>query len=158
MAPVNLLKSKQSWRFYVILGGLLWLFALVLWWQQQIDADVLFAFNAARVANSSFITFSQWLSSYGMAAITSLFVVYRVVSLKFQSLDAPVSIYFYSICSFGLSGILGDMLKIIFARPRPIITYGDQILVFSESLSNAIPSGHATKSAVSYTHLTLPTN
>jgi len=144
--PVDLLRTKKSRGFYLILGGLLWLFALVLWWQQQIDADVLFGFNAARITNTTLITLSQWLSSYGMAAITSLIVFYRLASLKFQSLDAPLSIYFYTICSFGLSDILGVLLKFVFNRPRPITTYGNEIIVYSQSATPSIPSGHATKS------------
>jgi len=54
--------------------------------------------------------------------------------------------YLYTICSLGLSGIAGDILKEVFARPRPITTYGNEIFVLSESLTSAIPSGHATKS------------
>lgn len=144
--PIDLLETKQSWVFYVVLGAIFWLIALVFWWQIQIDEAVLFHFNTARVTNTPLVTLSQWLSSYGMAAITSLVVIYRLASLKLKSLDAPLAIYFYTICSFGLSGILGDLLKIVIARPRPIKPYGDQILVFSDSLTNAIPSGHATKS------------
>jgi undecaprenyl-diphosphatase len=144
--PVDLLGTKKCQGLYLILGALFWLIALALWWQQQIDVDVLFRFNAARVSKTSLIALSQWLSSYGMAAITSLVVVYRFVSLKLKTLDAPITIYFYTICSFGLSGILGDLLKIVLARSRPIATYGDQILVYSQSTSNAIPSGYATKS------------
>jgi undecaprenyl-diphosphatase len=144
--PVDLLRTKKSRGFYLILGGLFWLIALVLWWQKQIDEDVLLYFNPARVANTPLITLSQWLSAYGMAAITSLVVIYRLASLKLKTLGAPLTIYFYTICSFGLSGILGDLLKIVLVRSRPIATYGDQILVYSQSTSYAIPSGHATKS------------
>jgi undecaprenyl-diphosphatase len=57
-----------------------------------------------------------------------------------------VTVYFYTICSFGLSGIAGDLLKLVLARPRPLATYGGEILALSQSASPAIPSGHATKS------------
>jgi undecaprenyl-diphosphatase len=143
---INLPDAKEIWILCVILGAIFWLFGLTLWWQRGIDEAVLFYFNAARVAYTPLIVLSQWLSSYGMATITSLFVVYRLTSLKLKNLDAPLTIYFYTICSFGLSGILGDLLKFVLARPRPITTYGDQILVYSQSASFAIPSGHATKS------------
>jgi len=145
-AMINLPDAKKIWIFCVIFGALFWLVGLVLWWQGGIDETVLFHFNAARVAYTLPVALSQWLSSYGMAAITSLFVVYRLISLKLKTLDAPLTIYFYTICSFGLSGILGDLLKLLLVRPRPITTYGDQILVYSQSASPAIPSGHATKS------------
>jgi undecaprenyl-diphosphatase len=45
-----------------------------------------------------------------------------------------------------LSGIVGDLLKEVFARPRPLTTYGSEILALSQSATPAIPSGHATKS------------
>jgi len=37
-------------------------------------------------------------------------------------------------------------LKGVFARPRPLTTYGSEILVWSQSATPSIPSGHATKS------------
>jgi undecaprenyl-diphosphatase len=92
------------------------------------------------------VVVSKWLTSNGMATITTLFVIYLIASKKFKSLDAPLTIYFYTICSFGLSGIAGDLLKLVIARPRPAFTYGQEILVLSDSLTLAIPSGHATKS------------
>jgi undecaprenyl-diphosphatase len=99
-----------------------------------------------RIANDPTIMLSKWLSSYGMAVITVIFVAYLLVSQKLKSLDAPLTVYFYTICSFGLSGIAGDLLKEIFARPRPAATYGSEILVLSQAVTAAIPSGHATKS------------
>jgi undecaprenyl-diphosphatase len=92
------------------------------------------------------VVLSKWLSSYGMAVITAIFVIYLLFSKKFKSLDAPLPVYFYTICSYGLSGIAGDILKEILARPRPAATYGSEILAWSHALSYAIPSGHATKS------------
>jgi membrane-associated phospholipid phosphatase len=71
---------------------------------------------------------------------------YLLVSKKFTYLDAPLTVYFYTICSFGISGIAGDLLKEILARPRPAATYGSEIMVLSDAVTYAIPSGHATKS------------
>jgi undecaprenyl-diphosphatase len=45
-----------------------------------------------------------------------------------------------------LSGIAGDLLKEVLARPRPAITFGSEILALSQSATHTIPSGHATKS------------
>jgi membrane-associated phospholipid phosphatase len=98
-----------------------------------------------RVANDPIVILSQWLSSSGMAVITAILVLYLLFSMKFKSLDAPLTVYFYTICSYGLSGIVGDILKEIFARPRPATTFGSQILALSDAMTSAIPSGHATK-------------
>ncbi len=145
--PIPLPDTKKPWAICFISGTVFWLIGLVLWGQQQIDKEVLFFYDPARIANDPIIILSQWLTSYGMAAITSIFIVYLLVSQKVKSLDAPLTIYFYTIASFGLSGIMGDLLKEVFARPRPITTYGSEILALTQSVTPAIPSGHATKSA-----------
>ena len=81
-----------------------------------------------------------------MAVIAGIYVVYLLLSQVRKDLEAPLSIYLFAICSLGLSGIAGDLLKEVFARPRPITTYGSEIFVLSQSVTPAIPSGHATKS------------
>ena len=137
---------KKIWLVCFIMGAVFWIISLVLWWQQGIDQSILFYFNDMRIQKDPIIIISKWFSSYGMAFITSIFVVYLSLSKLIKSLDATLTVYFYTICSFGISGIAGDLLKIIFARPRPFATYGSEILAWSESAGFAIPSGHATKS------------
>jgi membrane-associated phospholipid phosphatase len=124
----------------------LWIIGLILWAQGGIDQAVLFYYDPMRIAIDPIVILSKWLSSNGMAAITVLFVVYLLVSKKLKSLDAPLTVYIYTICSYGLSGIAGDLLKEVLARPRPRVTYGGEILAISQSLTPSIPSGHATKS------------
>ena len=144
--PIILPDTKRIWVVCFVLGAVFWIIGLILWGQQGIDEAVLFYFNPMRILNDPVVIFSKWLSSYGMAAITILFVIYLLISQKFKSLDAPLTVYLYTICSFGLSGIAGDLLKEVFARPRPAITFGSEILALSQSTTPAIPSGHATKS------------
>jgi undecaprenyl-diphosphatase len=144
--PIILPDAKGIWVACFALGAVSWVIGLVLWGQQGIDKTVLFYFNAMRIANDPIIILSKWLSSYGMAVITVIFVAYLLVSQKIKSLDAPLTVYFYTICSFGWSGIAGDVVKEIFARPRPAVTFGSEILVLSQAVTSALPSGHATKS------------
>ena len=144
--PILLPNVKSIWIACFTLGAVFWIIGLVLWGQQGIDKTVLFYFNTMRIANDPIIILSQWLSSYGMAVITVIFVVYLLVSQKLKSLDAPLTVYFYTICSYGLSGIAGDILKAILARPRPAVTFGSEILALSQSKGFTFPSGHATKS------------
>jgi membrane-associated phospholipid phosphatase len=144
--PILLPNAKSIWIACFALGAVSWIVGLVLWWQQGIDVTVLFYYNAMRIANDPIVILSQWLSSYGMAAITAIFVAYLLVSQKLKSLDAPLTIYFYTICSFGWGAIAGSILKEIIDRPRPADTFGNEILVFSQGLSPAFPSGHAAKS------------
>lgn len=137
---------QKNWLPYIGLGIGFWIIGFVLWSQQDIDEAALFYYNAARIARTPIVVLSEWLSAYGMAVITAVFVVYLLAAHVFPQLDAPLSIYLYTICSLGLSGIAGDLLKEIIARPRPVTTYGHQILVLSQSLTPAMPSGHTVKS------------
>lgn len=127
-------------------GSVLWIIAVILWVQGGVDQAVLFYFDPMRIKMDPIVVLSKWLSSTGMATITVLFVVYLLISKKVKSLDAPLTIYFYTICSFGWSGIAGDLLKQVLARPRPVATYGNEILALSQAVTTSIPSGHATKS------------
>ena len=138
--------TKRIWIACFVLGAMFWIVGLILWAQRGIDEAVLFYYNPMRIAMDPIVVLSKWLSSYGMAAITILFMVYLLVSKKLESFDAPLTVYFYTICSYGLSGIAGDLLKEVLARPRPAEIYGSEILALSQSLGFAIPSGHATKS------------
>jgi undecaprenyl-diphosphatase len=144
--PITLPRSKKLWKICFILGALFWIVGLVLWWQQGIDQAVLFYFNPMRITVDPIVILSKWLTSYGMALITVIFIVYLILSKMINSLDAPLFIYFYTICSFGISGIAGDLIKFILARPRPLAAYGSELLIWSDSASFAMPSGHATKS------------
>lgn len=145
-SPVQIPDTTRLWNWCFVLGALFWVIALLLWWQRGIDEAVLFYFDPQRIDYSALIAFSKILSSYGMAAISTLFVVYLVFSKFLKSFDAPLTVYFYTICSFGISGIAGDLLKQVFARPRPRIPFGSELLILSTSTAPAIPSGHATKS------------
>lgn len=143
--PFVIPNTKKIWNVCFVVGTVLWIIAFALWVQGGIDQAVLFYFNPMRVVMDPIVVLSKWLSSNGMAAITILFVVYLFSSKIIQSLDAPLTVYFYTICSYGLSGIAGDLIKEIFNRPRPLATYGSEILAISQSATPSIPSGHATK-------------
>jgi len=144
--PILLPDTKKIWIICFGLGVVFWIIGIVLWGQGGIDKSVLFYYNPMRITMDPIVVFSKWLSSNGMAAITVLFVVYLLLSKMIKSLDAPLTVYIYTICSYGLSGIAGDLLKEVLARPRPRVTYGSEILAISQSLTPSIPSGHATKS------------
>ena len=144
--PIVLPDTKRIWMACFVFGAVFWIIALILWAQKGVDEAVLFYYNPMRMALDPIVVLSKWLSSNGMAAITILLVVYLIVSKKLKSFDAPLTVYFYTIFSFALSGIAGDLLKMVFARPRPAAAYGSEILALSQAVTSAIPSGHATKS------------
>ena len=143
---VHIPVSKKIWRVCLIAGITLWIIAILLWKEQSIDKFVLFYYDPARISGTPGMLFMLWLTNYGMAVLAGIYVVYLLASQVYKQLNAPLQMYLYTICSLGLSGIAGDLLKEVFARPRPIITYANEIFVLYQSLTPAIPSGHATKS------------
>lgn len=144
--PVPLPDTRRIWNFCLLLGAIFWIIGLVFWWQGGIEETLLFHFDAQRIAYDPVVALSKWLSSNGMATITVIFVLYLLLSKVVKSLDAPLTVYLYTICSYGWSGIGGDLLKAVISRPRPAATFGSELLILSQSLTPAIPSGHATKS------------
>jgi undecaprenyl-diphosphatase len=81
-----------------------------------------------------------------MAVISTLYVLYLIISQRYDEFDAPLTIYLFIIMSFAITGIVGDLLKEVLLRPRPIESFAGQIIALSDATSSAIPSGHATKS------------
>jgi membrane-associated phospholipid phosphatase len=144
--PIPLPNVKKVARLAVPLGIVFWVIALILWRQQRLDETALFYFDSARVAYTPFVAVMKWLSVYGMSVIAVLLAFYLVTSHFVEGLNAPLTIYLYTITSMALSGIAGDLLKEIIRRPRPVAIFADQVFVLSNAMTKAIPSGHATKS------------
>lgn len=144
--PIPLLDVKKTARIAVPLGIVFWVIALIVWWQQGLDKAVLFYFDPARVAYTPFVVVMKWLSGYGMALIAVLLAFYLAASHFVKRLQAPLTIYIYTLSSMALSGIAGDLLKEVLQRPRPVAAFAEQVFVLSQSVTTSIPSGHATKS------------
>lgn len=142
---MNIPEMRKFWVMAGAPGLFLWLVALALWGQGTLDQWVLFYFDPARVARSPGVVVAEWVTGYGMSVITALYVLYLLGSLRFPAWDAPKFIYLYVIFSFGLSGIVGDLMKMVLGRPRPVSAFTDQVFVLSDATTHAIPSGHATK-------------
>lgn len=143
---IQLPVTRAMWQWCIGVGLFLWLVAVILWLEGSIDQKALFFFNDARIEEKNFlVVLSQWLSSNGMAAISSIYVLYLMLSFKLKRLDAPPAINFYIISSMALTGIAGDLLKQALLRPRPIAMFPDVLTVLSQGGSPAMPSGHATK-------------
>jgi len=90
--PIRLPDKKRTWIVCFVFGALLWIIGLILWIQGGIDEAILFHFNPQRIAKTPIVILSKWLSSYGMAAITIIFVLYLLISQKYKTLDAPLTV------------------------------------------------------------------
>lgn len=137
--------TKKLWVGCLSTGLVLWLLAIVIWVEGRLDQSVLFYFDRVRASGSMIISLFQWLSSYGLAGISTIYVLYLLASYKWKSLDAPPAVNFFVICSFAISGIAGDLLKLVISRPRPSVTFADTLMFLHDHGSSAMPSGHSTK-------------
>ncbi len=150
VAVVPLL-SLGRWTWACVeLGALLWAAGLVLWAQQSsgasLDLAALLFYDPLRHTHSTLVGVARWLTSYGMPSITLLYVGLLLLDSRFRQFALPAGLYLLVIFSFSLSGIGGDLLKEVLARPRPMVTYAGEVLVLSQAATPAFPSGHATKS------------
>ena len=137
---------ENAWRICIILALLLWGSAFVLWAHGEIDEQVLFYYDPLRAGQAPAILLSQALSTYGIALIALLYGLHLWLGTTFEHVKVPVAIYVLILCSLGLSGIAGDVLKVVFSRPRPDVSYAGQIMMVDHWHTPAFPSGHATKS------------
>lgn len=143
--PIRGADPKRIWLRAGAPGAILWILALVLWAQHGLDHWALFAFNPARVSGVWWVRIAGGLTGYGLTGIALLYVLYYLVQASRPGWNAPRTLYLYVLLSLALSGVTGDLLKMVFDRPRPSTTFGDQIFTLSTATSQALPSGHATK-------------
>jgi membrane-associated phospholipid phosphatase len=144
--PIPPQPMNPMWWVCGILGLIFWVSALVIWYQKGLDESVIFYYNQFRIDYTPIVAVSRWLSSFGMAFITAIYISYLVLSQRFKRLDAPLTVYLFVIFSFAISGIAGDVLKEVIGRSRPAVDFAGEILVLGGGDSPAIPSGHTTKS------------
>ena len=122
-----------------------WSLALGLWYLNNLDKTILFALNNANF-NNTITIFSQLISRYGMALITGVNLILLLYTFKDEKMKNLRPVFLLTIFSFSIAGISGDLLKMVFNRPRPIIAYAGELNFLTGSNSPAFPSGHATKS------------
>jgi membrane-associated phospholipid phosphatase len=137
--------TKSQLRTSIIVFIITWSLALGLWYLKDLDKTILFALNNANFGNTITI-FSQLISRYGMALITGVNLILLLYTFKDERMKNLRPVFLLTILSFSIAGISGDLLKMVFNRPRPIIAYAGELSFLTDSNSPAFPSGHATKS------------
>ncbi len=122
-----------------------WTIALGLWYTQDLDKIVLYTLNNSNF-NNTITVLSTLVSRYGMSLIAGINLLLLLLSFYDEKMKKLRPVFLATILSYAVAGISGDLLKMVFNRPRPIITYSGELNFLSESHSPAFPSGHATKS------------
>jgi membrane-associated phospholipid phosphatase len=137
--------TKSQLLTSIIFFSIMLSLAFGLWYFKDLDKSILFALNNANFSNT--ITFfSKFISRYGMALIVSINLILLIYTFIDNTMKNLRPVFLLTILSYGVAGISGDLLKQVFNRPRPIITYAGELSFLTSSHSPAFPSGHATKS------------
>lgn len=137
--------TRKMYLVIVISSLALWILAVTLWIQGDIDRNIIIAHNTLYGDNVISGIF-QFFSKYGMALITTVYIVNLLLSYKIEELKSSYPLYILILLSFGIGGIAGDLLKEVFDKARPAVELAGQITRTHVSASPAFPSGHATKS------------
>ena len=137
--------TKSQLFTFINVFILTWSLALGLWYFKGLDKNILFALNNANF-NNAIVSFSQLISRYGMALIAGVNLILLLYTFKDDKMRNLRPVFLLTILSFSVAGISGDLLKQVFNRPRPIMTYTSELNFLTSSHSPAFPSGHATKS------------
>lgn len=133
--------QRTSLRVFIIT----WSLALCLWYLNNLDKKILFTLNNANF-NNSIVIFCQLISRYGISLIAGVNLILLIYTFKDERIKHLRPVFLLSIISFSVAGISGDILKQVFYRPRPIISYAGELNFLTSSGTPAFPSGHATKS------------
>jgi membrane-associated phospholipid phosphatase len=137
--------NKSKLLISIIFFIITWSLALGLWYFKDLDKTFLFTLNNANF-NNTIMVFSKLISRYGMALIAAINLLLLLYTFKNEKMKNLRPVFLLTILSYGVAGISGDLLKQVFNRPRPIITYTGELNFLSSSHSPSFPSGHATKS------------
>ena len=152
---MNATRGKEVWRqlqinkpqIYasVIFFVITWSLALCLWYFKGLDKTILFALNNENF-NSTIGVASQIISRYGMAFIAGINLLLLLYTFVDEDMKKLRPVLLLTIISYAFASISGDLLKLVFNRPRPIVTYSGELKFLSNASSPSFPSGHATKS------------
>ena len=142
---LNIQITKSQLLASITISIILWIIAMGLWYFKEVDKTILFALNNANF-NDTIVIFSQLISRYGMALIASINLILMLFTFKDERMKNLRPVFLLTIISYAVAGISGDLLKLVFNRQRPIITYTGELNFLTNSNSPSFPSGHATKS------------
>jgi membrane-associated phospholipid phosphatase len=137
--------SARKAGFLLASAAALWGIAVWLWLQGGIDRAIQFGHNPLR-GNSSFADAAALLSAHGMALCIGIILVYCVFFPEPGRWTDMRKICLPVVLSFAIAGIVGDVSKGIFARPRPFQQYAGDIVPLDRPEGYSLPSGHTTRS------------
>ena len=146
--------TRQQWKYSLGLSGL-W-FTLIIVVHYTLDFTVTQYVHATFGPRSGFINFVHWFANFGLGwpYIVGLGVLFCVARFLWHNQKLTLqSLYLFSCVA--VSGIVCDLLKLVFGRPRPSLWFDHHLRdfiffghrQFHESSYTSFPSGHATTAA-----------
>ncbi len=129
----------------ILLFMVLWILALGIWQQSELDRRVVFAHEELR-QHTGLMQFLALVSRYGMWALFALTLVWLLPFSK-PALHKSRALYLLMFIAFVLSGLTSEGLKLAIGRSRPFKAYSGQIEPVTRPVTNSFPSSHATESA-----------
>jgi len=139
---LSLTKKQTLWMLLLFAG--LWILALAIWQQSELDRRIVFAHETLR-QHTSLILFLSLVSRYGMGAIFVFTLAYLLPFTR-PALRKSRALYLLMVLAFVLSGLTSEGLKVLIGRSRPFIAYSGQIEPVTRPITHSFPSGHATES------------
>lgn len=126
-------------------SSLLFIVAIILWKQQEIDYSIVIKNNII-YENELYLQFFKYISRFGMGIISIMYSLLIFLSFQKEELKHNSALFLYIIFCFALSSITGDLLQQIIDRTRPVVELSGRIKLTKLSDTPSFPSGHATKS------------
>ena len=136
--------TRRAWIGVLAAAGVAWGVALLLWARHGLD-ETLALWSAGLEPDSLLIALARAASSYGKPVMGVILLLGLIVSVVGESLRHHRRVYLLTLMSLALSGIAGDLLKLVVERPRPSVEYSTLSFPAGHSPTLSFPSGHSTK-------------
>lgn len=134
--------TKTAWTGVITIFVLLWIPALILLLEHNLDNSIQLSFNTARDIGwlaQMFLVYSR----YGIFIVFGLIVIIVLISFKNPTLKTQQRIFLVMFISAGLVLVLNLLIKEIVHRDRPFIELGDAINSIYYPSGYSFPSSHS---------------
>lgn len=146
--------TYQQWKYY--LGISVGWVALIIIVHYTLDFSVTQYVHTTFDPRSKFISLVHWVANFGLGwpYIIGLGVLFCVARFLWHDRKLTLRSLYLFLC-VAISGIICDLLKLVFGRPRPSLWFDHGLShfvflghrQFHESAYTSFPSGHATTAA-----------
>jgi membrane-associated phospholipid phosphatase len=135
---------RPGWIALLTGAAAAWCLAVLVWARHGAD-EALALWSAGLDRQGPWIDLASAASGYGKPAMGALLLAALVVSISAPGGRRDRPVFLLTLMSLGISGVAGDLLKELIARPRPCDGYSAVSVAADPSRTWSFPSGHSTK-------------